>query len=224
MTPGPGFFFQPMCPGVSGRACTYDSMIIVMKRLASILLCILAAAIAGCSYPIKDAGDGVYYASSPPIYTYVDGYFGFPYYGPYSWSWYHPTWYAPIYCDHYSWYRPRYHWGGPFDGPATGVVRNNTPSKSTGFTYGDIGSPKQIRPILPVDLRQATIEPGLSMYGSKNQAYRTPAQKSRSAAKSSKPAYSTSSRASAAFRPSTPSRSANPARQTTSRSVSVKEQ
>ncbi|MEE4218733.1 MAG: hypothetical protein V2I48_14050 [Xanthomonadales bacterium] len=195
-----------------------------MKRLPSILMSILAAAIAGCSYPIKDAGDGVYYASSPPIYTYVDGYFGFPYYGPYSWSWYHPTWYAPIYCDHYSWYRPRYHWGGPFDGPATGVARTYTPSQVTRFTHGDLDSPRQIRPILPVDLRQATIEPGSYRSGSKNQAFRTPAQKSRAAARSSKPAYSRSSRASPAYRASTPSRSPTPVRSSTPRSVSGNEQ
>lgn len=224
MTLGPAVFFQPKWPGLPGPAGRYDSIIIVMKRLPSILMCILATAIAGCSYPIKDAGDGVYYASSPPIYTYVDGYFGFPYYGPYSWSWYHPIWYAPIYCDHYSWYRPRYHWGGPFDGPATGVARNNRPSRSSRLGYGDSDSPKQIRPILPVDLRQATIEPGSYRHASKNQAFRTTAQKSRSAAKSSKPAYSRSNRASTAYRPSTPSRSSTPVRRSTPRSVSSNEQ
>lgn len=195
-----------------------------MKRLPAILSCILFAGIAGCSYPIKDAGDGVYYASSPPIYTYVDGYFGFPYYGPYSWAWYHPVWYSPYNCNHYSWYRSRSYWSEPFDGPAGGVAYNKNSRSDKRFVYNSRQKSKEFRAILPVDLGQMTISSGPGAFSTKSKAYRTASAKSRTASKSSKSTYSRSSSASAVNRPSIPARSSNPARQTTNRSVSVREQ
>ncbi|MEE4294461.1 MAG: hypothetical protein V2I79_10900 [Xanthomonadales bacterium] len=72
-----------------------------MKRAWPILLILVFSA---CSGPtLRDGGDGVYYASSPPAYVYVDSYVGFRYFGPYAWSWYHPVWYSPLAGGHYYW-------------------------------------------------------------------------------------------------------------------------
>lgn len=195
-----------------------------MKRLYTILLSILLAASVACSYPIKDAGDGVYYASSPPIYTYVDGYFGFPYYGPYSWAWYHPVWYSPYNCNHYSWYRSRNRWSEPFDGPAGGVAYNTAPRPDKLHVYNSRQKTKEFRAILPVDVGQMTISSGARSSSSKAQVYRSARAKSRTASKSSKSAYSRSSSSSTAYRPSTPSRSSTPVRSSTPRSVSTNDQ
>lgn len=72
-----------------------------MKRAWPIVLMLILSA---CSGPtLRDGGDGVYYASSPPAYVYVDSYVGFRYFGPYAWSWYHPVWYSPLAGGHYYW-------------------------------------------------------------------------------------------------------------------------
>lgn len=72
-----------------------------MKRL---LVTFLFLSLGACSsYSVRDAGDGVYYAESPPSYVYVDGWVGFGYAGPYAWSWYHPVWYSPLAGGHYYW-------------------------------------------------------------------------------------------------------------------------
>ena len=73
-----------------------------MKRAAYILILFLLSSCTSYNYVVKDGGDGVYYAESPPVYTYVDGYFGFPYFGPYSGYWYNPIWYSPLLGPHYS--------------------------------------------------------------------------------------------------------------------------
>lgn len=195
-----------------------------MKRLPTILVSVLLAASVACSYPIKDAGDGVYYASSPPIYTYVNGYFGFPYYGPYSWAWYHPVWYSPYNCNHYSWYRSRNRWSEPFDGPAGVVAYKKDPVPDKRYAYGSRKKSTKTRVILPVDVQQMTFISETGSTRSKSQAYRSASAKSRAASKSSKSAYSSSSRTSAVSRPSTPSRSSSPARQPTRGSVTTKEQ
>lgn len=195
-----------------------------MKRLYTILLSILLAATAACSYPIKDGGDGVYYAESPPIYTYVDGYFGFPYYGPYSWVWYHPVWYSPYNCNHYSWYRPRNHWSEPFDGPAGGVAYNKASRPDKRHVYNSRKKSKEYKAILPVDVRQMTISSGTRSSSSKSHSYRSAKAKSRKTSKSSKPAYSRSSSSSAAHRSSPSSRSSTPVRSSTPRHVSENDQ
>ena len=195
-----------------------------MKGMPTILVSILLITTAACSYPVKDGGDGVYYAESPPIYTYVDGYFGFPYYGPYSWVWYHPVWYSPYNCNHYSWYRSRNHWNEPFDGPAAGVAYNKSPRPNNRHVYNSRQKSKEFRTILPVEVGQMTISSGTRSSSSKAQAYRSASAKSRMASKSSKPAYSSSSRSSATPRPSTTARSSTPVKQSTPRHVSTNDQ
>lgn len=77
----------------------------MMKRIPAILILSLLTA---CStYEVKDAGDGVYYAESPPEYRYV-----------YSsgWPFWHSAYYYPVYSS--CWYAPYisrscYWWGTP---------------------------------------------------------------------------------------------------------------
>ena len=165
-----------------------------MKRYALIFVLALLSGCAGYSYPVKDGGDGVYYAESPPVYTYVGGYYGFSYYGPYSGYWYHPIWYSPVMGPHYSWYRPYAHCfrpypycGGPYYGHSYAFAgtsaegrRNkskaNTPVASTSITY----------PLMPVGLEQMVITSGKTRYSQKNPTFATAGSKSRYAAKSGK--------------------------------------
>lgn len=173
-----------------------------MKPLLTILSCLLISACATYSYPVKDGGDGVYYAESPPIYTYVDGYFGFPYYGPYSWTWYHPVWYSPYWSNHYSWYRPYQVCGLPYYVPSATFAGQPTPrkGKKSKVTNPGITAPP-MTPILPVDLGQMAIAP--SRYASKNPTFSSAGMKSRYAGKS---AYSAKYGSKAAYRPSASSR------------------
>lgn len=147
----------------------------------------LAVFLAGCTtypYEVKDGGDGVYYAASPPVYRYVDTYFGFPYYGPYSWSWYYPIWHAPIAGPHYSWYRPHCYWCHPFTGPNARVAQSYVPRGDWLYERRASRTPSDLTPSLtPMDFRAATIEP--LRYNKSRYPYRysTPAMKQRMAAK-----------------------------------------
>lgn len=140
--------------------------------------------LAACSYPyaVRDGGDGVYYAESPPAYTYVDGYFGFPYYGPYSWSWYYPLWYTPLAGPHYSWYRPTYYWGDPFNGfggrYAYVPVKRQAPVRSN-----DVPGGPAVVPLPPADFRAVTVRPPKSGRYVKHAGYPNATYKSRAAAK-----------------------------------------
>ncbi len=77
----------------------------------------LVSACASYNYPVYDAGDGVYYASSPPTYTFVDPYPGFSYYSPYFYPYYFSVWYSPWYRHHYGWYSPPHHRCPPYRMP-----------------------------------------------------------------------------------------------------------
>jgi hypothetical protein len=165
-----------------------------MKALLLIVSALLLSACSGYPYTVKDGGDGVYYAESPPTYTYVDGFYGFPYYGPYRWSWYYPVWYAPLPGPHYSWYRPYHYWCHPFQGvPVRYAVHE--PAAATLPTQAKQQPPAPgLYPVLPTDLRSATVGPNLPRYSLKSSRYSNPTVKSRMAAKWSKPTYGTSSR------------------------------
>ena len=76
-----------------------------MNRVFTIFLLLF---LAGCAtYDVKDAGDGVYYAESPPVYTYVDAW---PmWYGGFYYPSYASCWYAPYVSRYCAWHRPHYH-------------------------------------------------------------------------------------------------------------------
>ena len=174
-----------------------------MKRILPILLCLLVTACAGYNYPVKDGGDGVYYAESPPIYTYVDGYFGFPYYGPYSWTWYHPVWYSPYWSNHYSWYRPHQICGLPYFVPSASFAGHATQrkGKKAKIMNPAVTAPP-MTPILPVGLEQMALSPASSRYSSKNPTLYSARMKSRYSAKSGKSAYAAKYGNQSANRPS----------------------
>ncbi len=88
-----------------------------MRALIAVLLLVLVSACASYNYPVYDAGDGVYYAASPPTYTIVDPYPGFSYYSPYFYPYYFSVWYSPWYRHHYGWYRPSHRWCPPYRMP-----------------------------------------------------------------------------------------------------------
>ncbi len=193
-----------------------------MRTLLLILSALALAACSGYPYAVKDGGDGVYYAESPPTYTYVNGFFGFPYHGPYSWAWYYPVWYSPLYGPHYSWYRPYYHWSDPFPvysgrytayhPPPVGAQQKKRKNRS---------SAPGIYPVLPADLRPVTVGPTMPRYSLKSAAYGSPTIKSRMAAKSSKPTYHAPSRtASPSYRSAPRASSPAPTRQRSVRQAS----
>ena len=179
-----------------------------MKPILSMLFCLFVSACSGYSYPVKDGGDGVYYAESPPIYTYVDGYFGFPYYGPYSWTWYHPVWYSPYWSNHYSWYRPYQVCGLPYYLPTASFAGSAEPRKGRKAKVNNpsITAPL-MTPILPIDLEQMVLSPATSRYSGKNPTFYSAGMKSRYSAKSGQSAYDSKYGTQSAYRPSVSSRS-----------------
>ena len=210
------------------------TLIRVMKLMLPILLCLLVSACTGYNYPVKDGGDGVYYAESPPIYTYVDGYFGFPYYGPYLWTWYHPVWYSPYWSNHYSWYRPYQICGLPYYVPSATFAGHAAPrpGKRAKVTDPAVSAPPAT-PILPIDLGQMALSPMNSRYSGKNPTFFSAGTKSRYAVKSGRSAYaakygtqsgyrtSASSRASSSPRSMRPSSRSQSIRQAPSRMVTT---
>ena len=169
-----------------------------MKRAALIVVLALLSGCASYSYPIKDGGDGVYYAESPPVYTYVGGYYGFSYYGPYSGYWYHPIWYSPVMGPHYSWYRPfqycsrayyepSWYCGTSHYRPSRALASSNAAGEKKGGKANTPGSTVPLNyPIMPVGLEQMTITSSPSRSSSKNPAFATAGMKSRYSAKSTK--------------------------------------
>lgn len=90
-----------------------------MKVLTAIFLLALLSGCAAYNYPVQHGGDGVYYASSPPSYTYVDSYGGFSYYSPYFYPYYFSVWYSPWNSPWYGYggYWPTHYWCPPYRVP-----------------------------------------------------------------------------------------------------------
>lgn len=186
-------------------------LVSMTNRIPAVLVFIFLTA---CStYEVKDAGDGVYYAESPPEYTYVDGYvFGRSfwhssyYYSPF-WSscWHTP--YAGYYC----------HWpGAPFirhEHIARDFAMDNKyPVAGTGkYRYPTRPAVMPVAPVSPANssvadsrsLKYATaqsyegakINPGKRSYSSSSSAFgkrtmKAPAQSYSRPARTSKAARS----------------------------------
>jgi hypothetical protein len=80
-----------------------------VKTLFAILCVILLAGCGSYGYPVKEAGDRVYYAASPPEYIYVNDYRSFSYFSPYFYPHYFSLWYSPLIDYSYVWQAsPRY--------------------------------------------------------------------------------------------------------------------
>lgn len=152
------------------------------KPIVAILSSLLLAACSGYPYAVRDGGDGVYYAESPPVYTYVDGYFGFPYYGPYDWSWYYPLWYAPLTGPHYSWYRPPYYWSQPFYGVGDRYAYF-PPKRTAPVRTGSLPDEPSIVTLPMASLRDVTVQPPKSRRHVKQAGYHDTAYKSKAAAR-----------------------------------------
>lgn len=79
----------------------------MIKPLIALLGALLLAGCATWNYPVEDAGEGVYYADSPPDYVYVD--YGFSWGSMYPWIGppylYPMTFYSPYYYPGSLWYR-----------------------------------------------------------------------------------------------------------------------
>lgn len=127
------------------------------------------AFLAGCStYEIKDAGDGVYYAESPPVYTYVDSY-GWPFwYSNFYYTSYRPCRYSP-YMTNYC------HWGGRY-GYHYPVIRD--PYYAVMHKYPEGTIPKRKRgdedvniPVPPENPRDLWLADSRSLYYRKASLY-----------------------------------------------------
>lgn len=138
-----------------------------MIKLFCLLVLALLSGCASYSYPVQDAGDGVYYAAAPPDYTYVyvpysPAYFyAMPYsmyYSPYFYPHYFAVWSSPLIEQHFTspdyWVRNR-----PYTLPPSGQPYRNLGQGPTGlgaiYGAGDLGE----RRSLPVDLRNGTVTP-----------------------------------------------------------------
>jgi len=98
-----------------------------MRAVIAVILLALLSGCASYNYPVQDGGDGVYYASSPANYTYVDTYGGFSYYSPYFYPYYFSVWNSPWYNPRYGYagYWPSYYWCPPYRAPRNHHHGNN---------------------------------------------------------------------------------------------------
>ena len=103
-----------------------------MKRIAAL---ILTALLAGCAYtyPVTNAGDGVYYAESPPDYIWVGTASG--YYDPFMYRY----WYTSFYHPYDPWLYDRLRHPYPVQVPyrAPSVVRPGRQLPSVPLVYRD---------------------------------------------------------------------------------------
>ena len=145
-----------------------------MKRIAAL---ILASLLAGCAYtyPVTDAGEGVYYAESPPDYTWVGT--GAWYYDPFMYRY----WYSSLYHPYDPWYYDRLRHPHPVQVPyrAPSVVGPERPALSVPLVYRD--HPTMMRD----DLR---VLYGTQAYGGKAQTASPVAGKSHGFGAMAKPA------------------------------------
>lgn len=160
-----------------------------MKTVLAIMFALSLAGCASQGYSVRVGDDGVYYASSPPVYSYVDGYFGFPYYGPYSWAWYHPVWYSPVLGHHYSWCRPYDYWCGPGSWPGGSFAYHHEPGRNKSAARVPDDQAANLQPILPVDMRQMVIEARAPRSSLKQQSYVMPKTKYRAYDKVGRSSY-----------------------------------
>lgn len=152
-----------------------------MKRIYSILPLLLLAGCFSQPYNMKFGGNSVSAVKSSGTYTYVGDSFGFPYYGPYSWSWYDPVWYSPVSGPHYSWHCPGCLWSDPANRPGEGPGGYSVPVPSgKRSALPPIDYRLDVRPMPPVRLSDAVVQTKKPMTYSKSMmAYRSPDMKAR---------------------------------------------
>ena len=181
-----------------------------MKRIYSILPLLLLAGCVSQPYNMKFGGNSVSAMTSSGTYTYVGDSFGFPYYGPYSWSWYDPVWYSPVSGPHYSWHCPGCLWSDPTNRPGNpGGYGVPVPSgKRSALPPIDYRLDK--RPMPPVQLSDAVVQTQKrTTYGNSMMAYRAPTMKTRASYQTSKPGYNKMPTSPSAFRSASPRMSAS---------------
>lgn len=106
----------------------------MMRKIAATFILIFLAA---CStYQVRDAGDGVYYAESPPEYSYVYSHgYGWPsWYSSYYYPFYSSCWYAPYISPYCGWRSTPYFRYSYFAPPYYGdfAVSRMYPAENTG--------------------------------------------------------------------------------------------
>lgn len=149
-----------------------------MKRLCAIFPLVLLAGCFSQPYNMKFGGDSVHYVNSRPVYSYFGSSYGFPYYGPYNWDWYYPVWYSPVPGPHYSWYCPGGIWSDPFYRPVGGLAYHGIPRQNKERpTPTPVTTDPDVRPIRPMDLRHAVVEPRRPAVYGKSMSYRAAGMK-----------------------------------------------
>ena len=197
-----------------------------MIKLLGFLVAALLSACASYPYPVQDAGDGVYYAASPPNYTYIyvpysPAYlYAMPYsmhYSPYFYPHYFAVWSSPLIEQHFQ--SPHYWaWNRPYTLPPSDRAHRGVGQGPAGLAalYG-AGDWRE-RPSMPVDLRNGVLTPlavqPMNLSATGNRSLVTPAtsvQRARSF-----PVNLSPSRPSTRAFPSSPVQSARPAMPTRS--------
>lgn len=126
-----------------------------MKNFSFTILLVLLSACTSYSYPVQDAGDGVYYAASPPNITYVNGYSNFNYYySPYFYPYYFSVWHSPLIDQHYyGWHTPYYPYRTAWVAQDLHLSALDARSTAPGLDQIYKGTMPAIRPLEPIDLR-----------------------------------------------------------------------
>lgn len=160
----------------------------MMNRILAIIILTLLAA---CStYEVKDAGDGVYYAESPPEYSYVYSY-GLPsWYSGFYYPYYSSCWYAPYISPYCGWYRPHYpryaYAPQPYYGDFS--IRHKYPEGK--IPKRKRGDEDKKQPVTPDDPREAWLVDARSLYyGKANRQKNAKAAPAKSSAASSSSAF-----------------------------------
>lgn len=161
-----------------------------MKRIYVFLPFILLAGCVSQPYNMKFGGNNVSAVKSSSSYTYVGDSFGFPYYGPYSWSWYHPVWFSPVSGPHYSWHCPGCVWSDPAYRPGSGPGNYKVPPPGgKRFAGPPVDYRRDVRPLPPVGLGDAVVQSQKRMTYGKPMAYRSADMKRRASYQTPKRGY-----------------------------------
>jgi hypothetical protein len=202
--------YRPLAFRVFGLSKYCAMLKDAMKRLFAFLPIILLAGCASQPYNMKFGGNNVSAVKSSSAYTYVGDSFGFPYYGPYSWSWYDPVWYSPISGPHYRWHCPGCVWSDPAYRPGSGPGSHHAPPPR-GKRYAGPAADyrRDERPLTPVRLEDVVVQSPKRMTYGKPMAYRSPDMKRRASYQRPKRSYSTLPSSPSAFKSSSTGLSAS---------------
>jgi hypothetical protein len=161
--------------------------------MRTIALTFILTFLTACStYQIKDAGEGVYYAESPPEYSYVYGHgYGWPsWYGSYYYPFYSSCGYAPYISPYCGWRSTPYFRYSYFVPPYYGdfAVSRMYPADYTG--YRKSGKKRVVSPVAADRrARPSMVDAMSAKYGTSRKYGGTKAYSGKSGFTSAKPSF-----------------------------------